>query len=77
MTRLSLFNHPLLLGFDQFERTLDRVAKNGGDGYPPIHKHPGYVDTGLVDVEVMREFVAKNSPLKVSDFEPGDAVLRR
>lgn len=49
----------------------------GGDGYPPIHKHPAYVDTGLVDVEVMREFVAKNSPLKVADFEPGDAVLRR
>ena len=37
MTRLSLFNHPLLLGFDQFERTLDRVAKNAGDGYPPYN----------------------------------------
>jgi HSP20 family molecular chaperone IbpA len=37
VTRLSLFNHPLLLGFDQFERTLDRVAKNAGDGYPPYN----------------------------------------
>jgi hydroxymethylpyrimidine pyrophosphatase-like HAD family hydrolase len=26
-TRLSLFNHPLLLGFEQFERTLDRIAE--------------------------------------------------
>ncbi len=37
MTRLSLFNHPLLLGFDQFERTLDRVSKNAADGYPPYN----------------------------------------
>lgn len=37
MTRLSLFSHPLLLGFDQFERTLDRVAKNAADGYPPYN----------------------------------------
>ena len=36
-TRLSLFNSPLLLGFDHFERTLDRVSKSGGDGYPPYN----------------------------------------
>jgi len=37
MTRLSLFNSPLLLGFDQFERTLDRIAKAGAEGYPPYN----------------------------------------
>ena len=37
MTRLSLFNSPLLLGFDQFERTLDRVSKAAADGYPPYN----------------------------------------
>ncbi len=37
MTRLSLFNSPLLLGFDHFERTLDRVAKASNDGYPPYN----------------------------------------
>jgi HSP20 family molecular chaperone IbpA len=36
-TRLSLFNSPLLLGFDHFERTLDRVAKASADGYPPYN----------------------------------------
>lgn len=36
-TRLSLFNSPLMLGFDQFERTLDRIAKNAGEGYPPYN----------------------------------------
>ena len=37
MTRLSLFNSPLLLGFDHFERTLDRVTKASSDGYPPYN----------------------------------------
>ncbi len=37
MTRLSLLNSPLLLGFEQFERTLDRIAKTSADGYPPYN----------------------------------------
>jgi HSP20 family molecular chaperone IbpA len=37
MSRLSLFNSPLLLGFEHFERTLDRVTKVSGDGYPPYN----------------------------------------
>ncbi|MFM2045184.1 MAG: putative Heat shock proteinhsp20 family HspA [Pseudomonadota bacterium] len=36
-TRLSLFNSPFLLGFDQFERTLDRIAKSANEGYPPYN----------------------------------------
>jgi HSP20 family molecular chaperone IbpA len=37
MNRLSLFSSPLLLGFDHFERALDRVAKASADGYPPYN----------------------------------------
>ena len=37
MTRLSLFNSPLLLGFDHFERTLDRISKASADGFPPYN----------------------------------------
>lgn len=37
MTRLSLFNSPLLLGFDELERALDRSAKASADGYPPYN----------------------------------------
>lgn len=36
-TRLSLFNSPLMLGFDQVERTLDRVSKSSAEGYPPYN----------------------------------------
>ncbi|MGE0723974.1 MAG: Hsp20 family protein [Alphaproteobacteria bacterium] len=37
MTRLTVFNSPLLLGFDHVERVLDRVAKASTDGYPPYN----------------------------------------
>ena len=37
MSRLSLFNNPLLLGFDHFERALDRVSKASAEGYPPYN----------------------------------------
>jgi HSP20 family molecular chaperone IbpA len=32
-----LFNSPFLLGFDQLERALDRVAKGAGEAYPPYN----------------------------------------
>jgi HSP20 family molecular chaperone IbpA len=37
MSRLTLFNSPLLLGFEHFERALDRVSKISSDGYPPYN----------------------------------------
>ncbi len=37
MTRLPSFNSPLLLGFEQFERTLDRISKMSAEGYPPYN----------------------------------------
>jgi HSP20 family molecular chaperone IbpA len=37
MTRVSLFNSPLLLGFDHFERVLDRISKTSAEGYPPYN----------------------------------------
>jgi len=37
MARLTAFDSPLLLGFDHFERMLDRAAKAGNEGYPPYN----------------------------------------
>ncbi len=37
MTRLSIFDNPLFLGFDQFEQTLERLKKHATDGYPPYN----------------------------------------
>ena len=37
MNRMSIFNSPFLLGFDQFERTIDRISKLSSDTYPPYN----------------------------------------
>jgi HSP20 family molecular chaperone IbpA len=37
MSRVSVFNSPFLLGFDHFERMLDRAAKTSAEGYPPYN----------------------------------------
>jgi HSP20 family molecular chaperone IbpA len=34
---MSIFNSPFLLGFDQFERTIDRISKLSSDTYPPYN----------------------------------------
>jgi HSP20 family molecular chaperone IbpA len=36
MSRMTSFSSPLLLGFDEIERLLDRVSKTA-DGYPPYN----------------------------------------
>lgn len=36
-TRLSLFDSPLFLGFEDFEKTFDRIRRSGGEGYPPYN----------------------------------------
>ena len=45
MSRMTPFTHPLLLGFDAMEKTLQRMAK-ANDGYPPynIERLPGSGD---------------------------------
>ncbi len=37
MSRIPTFSSPFLLGFDDIERALDRVAKATNDGYPPYN----------------------------------------
>jgi len=37
MTRMTSLTSPFLLGFDEFERALERVAKTASDGYPPYN----------------------------------------
>ena len=37
MSRVPSLSSPFLLGFDEIERALDRVAKSAADGYPPYN----------------------------------------
>lgn len=37
MARNAVLSNPLLIGFEQIERLVDRVGKGAGDGYPPYN----------------------------------------
>jgi HSP20 family molecular chaperone IbpA len=37
MSRLSVLSNPLLLGFEEIERLIDRSGKSGNEGYPPYN----------------------------------------
>jgi len=55
MSRVSLLSSPLLLGFEDMERLIDRVGK-GSDGYPPynIERITGATLSGAVGAEALR-----------------------
>ena len=37
MSRMPTLNSPFLLGFDEIERAIERVARSSSDGYPPYN----------------------------------------
>ncbi len=59
-----------------YRMALMNFSAKGGDGYPVLSDHAGYVDTGYVDADVMREFVERNSPLQVEKFVPAGIERR-
>jgi 5'-nucleotidase / UDP-sugar diphosphatase len=61
----------------EYRLALNNFTAGGGDGYPKLTDHPGHVNTGLVDADVMRAFIAAGSPLKAADFTPPAADMVR
>jgi len=61
----------------KYRMAINNFVAAGGDGYPKVVGHPSYVDTGFVDADVLRGFIAAHSPLKAADYQPGDQVVRR
>lgn len=49
----------------------------GGDGYPVVNQHPGYVDTGFVDADVLSQYLRHHTPIHIADYQPGDAIQYR
>ncbi|MEO1192124.1 MAG: Hsp20 family protein [Pseudomonadota bacterium] len=37
MTRVSLFSSPFVLGFEPYEKAVDRISKSAADAYPPYN----------------------------------------
>lgn len=73
MPRMSLLSSPLLLGFDEIERLIERAGKSAGDGYPPynierIAKADG--DTELLRITVaVAGFTREQLSITVEDSQ--------
>jgi len=35
--QISIFSSPYMLGFEEIERTIDKIARSGADSYPPYN----------------------------------------
>ncbi len=60
-----------------YRMVVNNFVAAGGDGYPKLTSHKSFVDTGFVDADLLRAYITARSPLKASDYEPGDAVVRK
>jgi 5'-nucleotidase/UDP-sugar diphosphatase len=58
-----------------YQMTINNFVAVGGDDYPNVTARATYVDTGFVDAEVLREFIAANSPVQTARFAPGNHVI--
>ncbi|EBB2471820.1 bifunctional UDP-sugar hydrolase/5'-nucleotidase [Salmonella enterica] len=73
LTDLKIKGEPVDLAKTYRMATLSFNA-TGGDGYPRIDNKPGYVNTGFIDAEVLKEFIQQNSPLDAAAFTPKGEV---
>lgn len=46
----------------------------GGDGYPKIDDKPGFVNTGFVDAEVLKDYLERHNPINAADYEPDGEI---
>ena len=51
MTRITTLTSPLLLGFEEIERMVEKITRTSGDGYPPYNIEKITVN-GLVKLRI-------------------------
>jgi 5'-nucleotidase/UDP-sugar diphosphatase len=76
VTQLLLNGRPIEPGNTYRIATTSFTAR-GGDGYPVLSTLAGFVNTGLIDADVLREFIGKRDMLHVDEFDPADNIVRR
>jgi len=59
----------------EYRFTIPSFNAAGGDGYPKINDHAGYVNTGYVDAEILKEYIQSNSPINIADFAPNNEII--
>ncbi|MBJ3814633.1 bifunctional UDP-sugar hydrolase/5'-nucleotidase [Shimwellia pseudoproteus] len=48
---------------------------SGGDGYPVLETRSGYVNTGFIDAEVLKQYIEQNTPLDAATFAPKGEII--
>ncbi len=59
-----------------YSLALNSFLASGGDGYPKMDNLPGFVNSGFVDADVLREYIEANSPLAIADFAPNNVTRK-
>ena len=59
-----------------YRLTLNSYLASGGDGYPRMDSHAGFVNTGFMDAGALREYVEANSPLDITTLAPNNVTRR-
>ncbi len=60
---------------DSYRFTVPSYNAAGGDGYPKVSTHPGYVNTGFTDAEVLKDYLESNSPIDVNEYSPAGEIV--
>lgn len=60
---------------ETYRFTVPSYNAAGGDGYPKLTDHPGHVNTGFVDAEVLKEYLEANSPVDVNQYAPSGEMV--
>ncbi|EGR0243244.1 bifunctional UDP-sugar hydrolase/5'-nucleotidase [Vibrio parahaemolyticus] len=74
VTNVFIGNKQLRLD-GRYRFTVPSYNASGGDGYPKIDTHPGYVNTGFTDAEVLKDYLESNSPIDVNEYAPSGEVM--
>ncbi|MDF4254739.1 bifunctional UDP-sugar hydrolase/5'-nucleotidase UshA [Vibrio parahaemolyticus] len=74
VTNVFIGNKQLRLD-GRYRFTVPSYNASGGDGYPKIDTHPGYVNTGFTDAEVLKDYLESHSPIEVNEYAPSGEVM--
>ncbi|WP_407552811.1 bifunctional UDP-sugar hydrolase/5'-nucleotidase UshA [Vibrio parahaemolyticus] len=74
VTNVFIGNKQLRLD-GRYRFTVPSYNASGGDGYPKIDTHPGYVNTGFTDAEVLKDYLESHGPIDVNEYAPSGEVM--
>jgi 5'-nucleotidase/UDP-sugar diphosphatase len=53
-----------------YRMSINSYNASGGDGYPILINHKGFVSTDETDAQALKRFFIENSPVKAIEFAP-------